>query len=152
MLEYVAGKAREEGLANLETRHAGFLSMDFAPDHFNAVVSMVCLHHLPDLWKLVGLENVCRTLKPGGQLFLSDVVFSIAPGQAAVELDGFVSCLPEAIRTNAWQHVAVEYSTLDWIMQGLLERTGFEVLSANQVRSSFIAYHCRKAGQPTDKS
>jgi putative AdoMet-dependent methyltransferase len=145
MLEYVVQKAAEEGLTNLETKHAGFLTMDLPADHFDAVVSVVCLHHLPDFWKLAALENVCRTLKPGGQLFLSDVVFSVASGEYAAELEGFVSSVSEQIRPGAAQHVAEEYSTLDWIMEGLLQRAGFEILSAEQVQPSIIAYHCRVA-------
>jgi ubiquinone/menaquinone biosynthesis C-methylase UbiE len=146
MLEYVAQKAREESLSGIETRHAGFLSMDLPGDRFDGVVSTACLHHLPDLWKLVALENVCRALKPEGQFVLGDVVFSIGPGEAAREFEDFVSGLPEAIRPGAAQHVAKEYSTLDWIMAGLLDRAGFEVLSAERARASFIVYHCRKAG------
>lgn len=145
MLEYVVQKAAEEGLTNLEPQNAGFLTMDLPADHFDAVVSVVCLHHLPDLWKLVALENVCRTLKPGGQLFLSDVVFSVAPGQHAAELEAFVASVSEEIRPGAAQHVAEEYSTLDWIMEGLLQRAGFEILSAEQAQHSIIAYHCRAA-------
>jgi putative AdoMet-dependent methyltransferase len=150
MLEYVTQKATEEGLTNLETQHAGFLSMDLPADRFDAVVSTASLHHLPDLWKTVALENVCRVLKPAGQFILGDVVFSSGPDQATKEFDGFVGGLPEAIRPGAAQHVAKEYSTLDWIMEGLLQRAGFEVLSSETAPASFIIYHCRRAA--TDAS
>ncbi len=150
MLQYVARRARQEGLAGLETRHAGFLSMDLPAEHFDAAVSTACLHHLPDLWKIVGLENVCRVLKPGGQFILGDVVFSILPGEAATEFERFVGGLPEAIRPGAAQHVAREYSTLDWIMEGLLERAGFQVLAVERAPASFIDYHCRKPQRPGD--
>lgn len=145
MLEYVVQKATEEGLTNLETQHAGFLTMDLPADHFDAVVSVVCLHHLPDLWKLIALENVSRSLKPGGQFFLSDVVFSVGPRQCKAEMEGFVTSLSEEVRSGAAVHVGQEYSTLDWIMEGLLQRAGFEILSAKQVQHSIIAYHCRAA-------
>jgi SAM-dependent methyltransferase len=70
MLEYVVQKAAEEGLTNLETQHAGFLTMDLPADHFDAVVSVVCLHHLPDLWKLVG---------PGKRLPYPQAGWSVLP-------------------------------------------------------------------------
>ena len=120
MLNYVVEKARQENLANLEVQHAGFLTMDLPEDRFDGVVSGACLHHLPDLWKLVALENICRSLKPGGQLVLRDVVFSISPGKAAHEFQRFIGSLPELMRPPATAHVAKEYSTLDWIMEGLL--------------------------------
>ena len=36
-------------------------------------------------------------------------------------------------------------------MEGLLERAGFEILSAQKVRESFISYHCRKATRSESK-
>ena len=144
MLEYVAQKAAEEQLDNVKTQHGGFLSMDLPSNHFDAAVSTAALHHLPDLWKSVGLENVCRVLRPGGQFLLGDVVFSFGPGHAAEHFDRFIDGFPDAIRSGASQHVAREYSTLDWIMEGLLQRAGFRVLSAQPAPASFIVYHCRK--------
>lgn len=144
MLEYVRHRAEEEGLRDIETCQAGFLSMELPACHFDAVVSTACLHHLPDLWKAVALENVCRVLKERGQLVLGDVVFSFGPGGAAREFESFVSGLPEAVQTGAAQHVAREFSTLDWIMEGLLQRAGFEVLSVERAQASFQIFHCRK--------
>jgi hypothetical protein len=83
---------------------------------------------------------------------IRDVVFSIEPGQARSESDRFVSGLPEAIQLGAAQHAAKEYSTLDWIMEGLLRRAGFEVLSTETPRPSFIAYHCRAVESPAHAS
>ncbi len=151
MLEFVGKKAQQEELGNIEVQHAGFLTMDVPEGRFDAAVTGQCLHHLPDVWKLVALENVCRSLKPGGQLVLRDVVFSIVPGGAGEEFEGFIGSLPELMRPVAARHVAKEYSTLDWIMEGLLRRAGFEILSAERVRESFFSYHCRKATRSESK-
>ena len=151
MLEYVALKAREEGVDGITTHHGGFLSMDLSADSFDAVVSTAALHHLPDLWKIVGLERVYGVLKPGGQFILGDVVFSVGRGQWAKGFDDFVCGLPEAIRPGAAQHVAKEYSTLDWIMEGLLQRAGFEIVSVEPAPASFLVYHCRRAAPDTSK-
>ena len=143
MLKYVRERARQENLANLEVQHAGFLTMDVPEGHFDGAVSGACLHHLPDVWKLVALENIHRSLKPGGQFLLRDVVFSVSPGGAADEFKRFIGSVPESMRPAATGHVAKEYSTLDWIVEGLLERAGFQIISAEKIRESFIGYHCR---------
>jgi len=148
MLEYVAEKARHQGLRILDLQHAGFLTMRVPAGHFDAVVSVACLHHLPDAWKLVALENIARCLKPAGQLYLGDVVFSIASGRVETCFQAFINDLPNEVRSNAVGHVAREFSTLDWIMAGLLERAGFEILSAEPAEASFIAYHGRKVQGP----
>lgn len=144
MLEYVSARAKEEGLPSIATQHSGFLTMDFPVDSFDAVVSGVALHHLPDAWKLVALQNIAQVLRPGGQLVLRDVVFTLDNGEDPETcFERFVACFPN-IREEAARHVAKEYSTYDWIMEGLLKRSGFECLSVNRSSKSFIVYHCRK--------
>jgi cyclopropane fatty-acyl-phospholipid synthase-like methyltransferase len=145
MLRYVAEKAQAEGLAGLDVQHAGFLTMDVPPGHFDAAVSVACLHHLPDAWKLPALENVHRSLQPGGQFILHDVVFSSTAGGADEQFERFINSLGEAMRPNAVGHVAKEYSTFDWIMEGLLERAGFQILSTEEVHPCLLAYHCCKS-------
>jgi len=92
---------------------------------------------------VLALENIHRSLKPGGQFVLRDVVFSVSPGGAADEFKRFIGSVPESMRPAATGHVAKEYSTLDWIVEGLLERAVFQILSAEKIRESFIGYHCR---------
>ncbi len=144
MLDYVRDKARRDGPVELRTQRCGFLTMEFPPGSFDAVVSGLALHHLPDAWKLVALRHVARVLKPGGQFFLRDVVFSAADGEEPEAcLRRFVDALPP-MRAEAARHVAAEFSTYDWIMEGLLQRAGFTVLSASPAGESLLDYHCRK--------
>lgn len=144
MLEYVAQKARTDGLPEIATQHAGFLTMDFPACRFDAVVSGAALHHLPDAWKLVALRNIARVLKPGGQLILYDVVFSLAEGDTPeICFERFATAYA-GMRTEAARHVAREFSTYDWIMEGLLTRAGFEILSTNRRSENFAQFHCRK--------
>ncbi|HOJ76273.1 MAG TPA: class I SAM-dependent methyltransferase [Phycisphaerae bacterium] len=145
MLEYAASRAREENLTSIEFRHAGFLTFSCPPASFDAAVSVAVLHHLPDLWKAVALHRVHEVLKPGGRFLLRDVVFSWEGGNHAAAFDGFVNGLPTSMRTEAARHIAKEYSTLDWIMHGLLERAGFNVLRAERTQASFVHYLCEKA-------
>ena len=41
-------------------------------------------------------------------------------------------------------HVKNEYSTLDWIMRGMIERAGFKVESARHKHGFFGLYFCIK--------
>ena len=145
MLEYVRERSRAEGLPEIITQHAGFLGMDFPPGSFDAAVSGAALHHLPDAWKLVALRNVARALKPGGQFILRDVVFSLRDGESPEDCFGrFVESISSAPKEVA-VHVGQEYSTYDWIMEGLLARAGFGILSKDSPHEGFLVYHCRKS-------
>jgi putative AdoMet-dependent methyltransferase len=144
MLEYVAHKVEDDGLPEIAAQHAGFLTMDFPECAFDAAVSGAALHHLPDAWKLVALRNIARILKPGGQLILYDVVFSLAQGDAPEAcFERFATAFP-GMRTEAARHAAREFSTYDWIMEGLLTRAGFEILSIDRRSENFAQFHCRK--------
>lgn len=144
MLRYVAEKSREEGVEIAGLQHAGFLTMSFPPEHFHAVVSGAALHHLPDAWKLVALRNIARVLRPGGRFLLGDVVFSLSPKETPEEyLERFCASLP-GMRLEAARHAAAEFSTYDWILEGLIERAGFEIVSKTAAPASFIQYLCRK--------
>jgi putative AdoMet-dependent methyltransferase len=144
MLNYVEHKSKEEGVRIAALEHAGFLTMSFPAGHFDAAVSGAALHHLPDAWKLVALRNIARVLKTGGQLLLRDVVFSLSQNESPEDcFERFSGAFPN-MREEAARHAAQEFSTYDWIMEGLLERAGFKVLSTTKGEESFLIYHCRK--------
>jgi len=143
MLHYAENRAGLEGLDGIEFRHAGFLTFQAAPDTFDAAVSVAVLHHLPDLWKAIALKNVYRALKPGGQLLLCDVVFSSQSGDPRRQFDAFVNAMPESTRAGTIGHIGKEYSTLDWIMEGLLVRAGFAIDRIVDAQAPLIQYRCR---------
>jgi len=132
MLAYARSKAETAGLANVTYHHAGFLTYEHAADPVDAVVSQIALHHLPDTWKLVALGRIHAMLKPGGRFCLRDVVFRVTRETHADAFDGMVAGIgakagPKYADHMA-RHIRVEFSTLDWIMEGLLTRTGFRLL------------------------
>jgi ubiquinone/menaquinone biosynthesis C-methylase UbiE len=143
MLEYAGNRARTEGLAGIEFVHGGFLTFGGPSAAYDAVVSVVVLHHLPDLWKAVALRNVRRLLKPGGQFLLGDMVFSSRRDSLDSQFKRFVHAVPESIRAGAIGHVGKEYSTLDWIMEGLLTRSGFQISRLVDVQAPLLQYWCR---------
>jgi ubiquinone/menaquinone biosynthesis C-methylase UbiE len=144
MLGYARREAEKEGLNEIDYTHAGFLSFDFPEETFDAALTSAALHHLPDVWKAVALSNICRVLKPGGQFVLRDVVFGWGEEGHVIYCDKAIASLPKEMRSRMASHIAREYSTLNWIMEGLLERAGFTILSAEKPLSYFQVYHCRK--------
>jgi putative AdoMet-dependent methyltransferase len=144
MLRYVAQKAAGKGLS-VRLQNAGFLTMNLPSEYFDAVVTSAAMHHLPDVWKLVALRNIHRCLKPGGQFILRDVIFTLS-GEQSVQncLETFIQSFPSEVQPGAVGHAACEYSTFDWIMDGLLARAGFRIISKFQEQCSFWNYHCRK--------
>ncbi len=145
MLEYVQKKISEENLSPIILQHAGFLTSDFPSESFDAVVSGAALHHLPDTWKLVALQNISRVLKTGGKFILRDVVFSLREGESPDQcFERFIHSFNEQVRPGALGHVKQEFSTYDWIMDGLLTRAGFAIKSKKSVSSNFVVYLCQK--------
>ena len=143
MLEYVQAKASQLG-TSITTQHAGFLTMDFPADTFDAVVSGLALHHLPDTWKYIALTNIARILKPAGQFILRDVVFSYNQNEPPeTSLKNFIDSVPPEMFKEVARHVASEFSTYDWIMQGLLERAGFTIISTTTPAPAQTIYHCK---------
>jgi len=148
MLAYAEERAQAQGVSNVEFLRGGFLSYEHRGEPLQAAVSQIALHHLPDFWKQIALHRLAALLPQGGKLFLRDVVYSFdtrnhgsfldgllaqAERQAGIEYAGRICC-----------HVKSEYSTMDWIMRGMLERAGFEV-KREETRKGFLAvYKCRR--------
>ena len=57
------------------------------------VYSRYALHHLPDFWKSMALQNLRRTVRTGGILRLWDVVFSFEPAEAEDRIEALVRVL-----------------------------------------------------------
>jgi cyclopropane fatty-acyl-phospholipid synthase-like methyltransferase len=143
MLQYARDRAQRAGLSGLDFEHAGFLTFSAAPATFDAAVSVAALHHLPDLWKAVALQNVHRALKPGGQFLLHDVVFLWNDTPLETQFDTLVHSIPESTRAGAIGHIAKEFSTLDWIMAGLLTRAGFRIRRVVNTQAALVQYLCQ---------
>jgi putative AdoMet-dependent methyltransferase len=143
MLEHAERRAKLDGLTTVEFHHGGFLTFSATPATFDAAVSATVLHHLPDFWKAVALQNVRRMLKPDGLFILRDVVFSWDADDYRRPLEAFINNMPEGMRQATTGHVAREYSTLDWIMEGLLVHAGFKILQIDAAHAPLIQYLCR---------
>lgn len=148
MIEFAQKKANAQGRDNITFINAGFLSYTPQEKKFDAAVSQLALHHLPDFWKMIALQRINEVLKDDGKLYLRDVVFPS-------EVDDYGSLFNQIIngmRNSAGEvmakeielHIKEEFSTFDWIMEGLLKRTGFSIKS-KEFQNGFIAtYVCSK--------
>jgi SAM-dependent methyltransferase len=137
-----------EGLTNFTPVHAGFLTYEHAGEPLDAIIATVTFHHLPDFWKQVALCRFHDMLKPGGLLYLVDVVFDFPPREYRERIDGWF----ESMRAVAGQHmgneavvhIRDEFSTWDWIMTGMLERAGFQVDRNFETLPLMRTYVCSK--------
>ena len=149
MLDFVQREAEHEGLDSLRIEHAGFLSFEAPPSSADVVVTRFALHHLPDFWKQVALGRLASALEPGGCLYLRDVVFSFRPESHAEAVEAWVSRMPAQsgfTRDEFETHVRDEYSTYAWILEGMLERAGFEIVERSLQSAEYAEYICRPRG------
>ena len=145
MLDYVARSAIREGIQNLTLTHAGFLSYEHVGKPVDYIVTKYAFHHLPDFWKSVALDRMANMLKPRGVLYLEDVIYSFesTPYRDAIPqwIDRVVKPdQPSFSRGDFEMHVREEYSTFDWIIEGLLDRNGFDVKETEAWSDTYANY------------
>lgn len=148
MLRYAGKKAKSRGVENVEFLQGGFLTYQHQGAPVDAVVTQIALHHLPDFWKQIALLRMAGVLKDGGKLCLRDVVYSFDVREHAAFFEDFISrssqiAGPE-LAAHITSHVRKEYSTLDWIMQGMIERAGFRIEAVERKFRFFALYLCTK--------
>jgi len=143
MLQYAESRASAEKLSGITFEHAGFLTFSAAPATFDAAISVAVLHHLPDLWKAVALRNIRLALKPGAHFLLCDIVFSCECLTSQTYFYDFINSMPEGMREQSIGHIAKEFSTLDWIMEGLLIRADFRIIRIIADHAPLIQYLCQ---------
>ncbi len=145
MLKYAQKKASEQELKNIEFVPAGFLSLELPEKSCDAVVTSLALHHLDDVWKAEAIARIYRWLKPGGILLLVDIVFDCKGG----DLDDYLArelapVLDENVRNSLYAHIRDEYSTFQWIMDGILEQAGFQIVTKEKFGFIPHLYLCKK--------
>lgn len=150
MLSVLRRKVEHLGISNIECVQDGFLTYEHQGDPADFVYSRHALHHLPDFWKALALERIAAILKPGGILYLRDLVFSFEPGEAQRVIGTWLANAPERAeqgwtRAELETHLREEYSTFSWLLEPMIERAGFKIQAvqhgASRVHS---AYTCVK--------
>lgn len=148
MIEVLQGKISQQGLKNVTPVCSGFLTYEHQGEGLDAIFSSISLHHLPDFWKQIVLCRFHDLLQPGGKLFIADVIFSFSPKDYQTSIDDWLNSMraiagPKIVDETII-HIREEYSTWDWIMQGMLERVGFSIDSKDDSMQNMCAYICTK--------
>lgn len=144
MIDRAAAKAAWAGVSNIEFHHAGFLTYEHAGPPVDAVVTVFSFHHLPDFWKGIALKRLHTMMKPGGRLYIHDVILEEAGAleNIAALIDKLGAAGGAFLREDSEGHFREEYSTFDWVMDGLLARSGFTVKSKNIEDGVIGTYMC----------
>ncbi|GBE00369.1 demethylrebeccamycin-D-glucose O-methyltransferase [bacterium BMS3Abin07] len=146
MIDYAIIKAEKAGVSNIEFCHSGFLNFEYKGPSVDFITTTFAFHHLPDFWKGIALKRMNIMLKPGGQLFIHDAI--IEEHHALENIAALIEKLAAAggnfLQEDAEGHFREEFSTYDWIMDGLLSRTGFAIKSKNIEDGVIGTYYCTK--------
>lgn len=150
MLSRLRSKVAESRLSNVEVVEAGFLTYEHRGPQVDVVYSRWALHHVPDFWKAMALGRIRAILRPGGLLRLSDIVFSFDLQETEQRIEAWCATLPQQApsagdwsRADIEEHVRDEHSTFTFLLEPMLERSGFRIeradYSPDQVRAEYVA-------------
>ena len=147
MLAFARARADGAKLGNLRFVHAGFLSYGHEGAPVDVAVSKFALHHLSDFWKAVALRRLYGWIRPGGLLFLQDVVFSFPDSDYRRGIEDWIARVagPPGEGFTAADfatHVREEHSTFRWILEGLIERAGFRIVSIKSADEAYAEFRC----------
>jgi putative AdoMet-dependent methyltransferase len=156
MLDILEEKSGKKKAANIERMDGGileFLSKDIKLDAF---ISQTAFHHLPDFWKSVAIHKMAGMLNPGGKIFLSDVIFSFKTDEYERYFNGMVKEIAakgdDGLTRDAELHLQEEFSTFDWILEGIFSNAGLLIEKKIPLSPTYLAYVLEKnrvAGEKT---
>ncbi len=129
MLAYTKRKAEPLGLANIDYVQQGFLTYQHRGKPVDFVFTQRTLHHLPDFWKVQALQHMADVLKPGGTMFVRDILFSFEPHETDDAVEAWVSSRPaNSFPREFFEYdIREEYITFTWLFEAMLERVGFDI-------------------------
>jgi ubiquinone/menaquinone biosynthesis C-methylase UbiE len=135
MLKTLRAKIDQARLDSIEVVQAGFLTYQHRGPPADFVYSRYALHHLPDFWKAIALARIHRILRPGGVFRLCDVVFSFDPAEAEDRIEAWCSTGGASVddgwsRGELEEHVRDEHSTFTWLLEPMMQRSGFAIEDA----------------------
>jgi precorrin-6B methylase 2 len=145
-------RTRIERLAldNVTVVDAEFLTYVHDGEPADIVFTRNALHQIPDFWKGIALDRIASFLRPR-VLRLRDLVFDLAPHETEERIEAWMSGAvgdPAAGWTadELALHVRTELSTYSWLLDSMLDRTGFDILERTFRRSAYGTYTCRRRG------
>src|SRR5262245_43660942 len=150
MLAVLRAKVKASGLSNVEVVQGGFLTYEHKGHPADFVYTRYALHHLPDFWKALALQRLRDIIRRGGVLRLWDVVYSFAPAEAASRLDAWCATIGREVkdgwtRADLEEHIRDEHSTFSWILEPMIERSGFQIEDAVYSPDGIFAKYVARA-------
>jgi putative AdoMet-dependent methyltransferase len=151
MISKVKAKAVAEDIENIEFHLGGFLSYKHNYHTADIIITKHAFHHLPDFWKQIALFRMNKILAINGILYLCDVTFNLDSNDYKAKIDnwleGFEEMAGKKMRAEAETHIREEFSTFNWILEGMFARAGF-LIEKNRSSDGFITeYFCRKVSE-----
>ena len=147
MLKYAERKARNRNITNVEFRHTGFLNYRKEED-VDVVLTQIALHHLPDFWKMIAIQNMYDALKEGGRLLLLDSILSFDTKDYINLMNGFIQMAGQYAGDNKAKEMVLnirdEYPTFDWTIEAMLKKAGFSIDSIERHSGYFATFVCTK--------
>ncbi len=149
MTAVLRARVGELKLDNVTVVDGGFLSYEHQGEPADVVYTRNALHQVPDFWKAIALDRIASILRPGGILRLRDLVFDFAPAKADVRIEAWMSgaVTDPALGWTAEElaeHVRGEFSTYSWLLDAILNKTGFEIADRTFRRSAYGTYTCMR--------
>lgn len=146
MIDCAKEKALKYGVSNIEFCCSGFLNFQYDSSGVDFITTTFAFHHLPDFWKGIALKRMHRMLKAGGQLFIHDVILEERNAMENITtlIEKLATAGGDFLKEDAEAHFREEFSTYDWVMDGLLSKSGFEIKSKNIQDGVMGTYYCHK--------
>lgn len=134
MLTFAQRRATNAGV-DVTQQHAGFLSHRFEAGSVDVVTTRSALHQLPDTWKQAAFNRIAVMLRPGGVFYLWDAMWSFPADELNDQLPAWVNAMArpagEGFTREMFEtHVREEFSTFTWIIEGMIERAGLQVVES----------------------
>lgn len=151
MLEILRRKLAEARMKNVDVVQAGFLSYEHGGRPVDFVYSRLSLHHLPDFWKAIALQRLRRITRLGSVLRLWDVVYNFSAAEAEDRLEAWCATLPYKTQDGGWtradieEHIRDEHSTFTWLLEPMMERSGFRIEDADYSADGVFARYVARA-------
>jgi len=146
MLSYAKSKAVESGVKSINFINSGFLNYTHSSGSVDYITTSFSFHHLPDFWKGIALRRLHKMLNDNGILYIQDVV--ISEENCIENINSFIKSQEDLggdfLKVDAVEHFRDEFSTYDWILEGMLDRSGFSIKSKESFLGLIGRYFCTK--------
>lgn len=151
MLDRAVERVRSISTGNVVPIQGDIREIELGAEQFDVILAAAVLHHLraDQEWKAV-FSKLYRALKPGGSLWISDLIEHSAPAIQALMWERYGEYLTElkdtAYRDHVFAYIAQEDSPRSLLFQiDLLREVGFATVELLHKNSCFAAFGGIKA-------